>query len=498
MAQKNLDLSNEKVAMQVRNKTALIGVTTMNLVLALAYVLEVVKGARTIGSYLIVAAFCVLPVVLSFIAYMRRKDTNLVKYFCTAFFGMLYTYVMLTTSSDLTFCYVFVIFGVLIVFTDFKLSLGLGIFALVINIIKIAMKAMAGELTGVALTNAEIMIACIILTIGFTILAIYKITQLNQANVDSAEVQKQQSEALLNTVLTISESITENIGLASKETDYLKDAINDTQHAMEELTTGTSDTVDAIAAQQQSTDRINTHIQKVGQSVDSIIAEVDSAEEKLESGSVIMKDLLAQVQVSEDAGSLVAREMDELKAYADKMQDIIGLIGNVSGQTGLLALNASIEAARAGEAGRGFAVVASEISNLASQTDNATGDINKLIENITKSIKEVTSAVDKLLESNRMQNQYVDSTAANFEMIHKSTQEIVSQTGQLKEVVEEVTEANKQVIERIDNVSAVTEEVTASASETLESCNLNLKSIEKMAGIMEQLGEDVKELKKEK
>ena len=280
MAQKNLDLSNEKVAMQVRNKTALIGVTTMNLVLALAYVLEVVKGARTIGSYLIVAAFCVLPVVLSFIAYMRRKDTNLVKYFCTAFFGMLYTYVMLTTSSDLTFCYVFVIFGVLIVFTDFKLSLGLGIFALVINIIKIAMKAMAGELTGVALTNAEIMIACIILTIGFTILAIYKITQLNQANVDSAEVQKQQSEALLNTVLTISESITENIGLASKETDYLKDAINDTQHAMEELTTGTSDTVDAIAAQQQSTDRINTHIQKVGQSVDSIIAEVDSAEEK--------------------------------------------------------------------------------------------------------------------------------------------------------------------------------------------------------------------------
>ena len=56
MAQKNLDLANEKVAMQVRNKTAIIGMTTMYMVLALAYVLEVVKGVRTIGSYLIVAA----------------------------------------------------------------------------------------------------------------------------------------------------------------------------------------------------------------------------------------------------------------------------------------------------------------------------------------------------------------------------------------------------------------------------------------------------------
>lgn len=494
MAQKNLDLANEKVAMQVRNKTAIIGMTTMYMVLALAYVLEVVKGVRTIGSYLIVAALCISPIVLSFVAYIRRKDTNLVKYFCTVCFGMLYTYIMLTTSSDITFCYVFVIFGVLIVYSDFKLSLGLGVFSLLINIIKIVMTAVAGNLKGVALTNAEIMIACIILTIGFTILAIYKITQLNQANVDKAEEQRKQSEALLNKILTISESIMANIGLASKETDFLKETINNTQNAMEELTTGTSDTVDAIAAQQQSTDRINMQIQKVGQSVDSIISEVDNAEEKLNSGSVIMKDLLGQVQISENAGSLVVKEMEELKADAQQMQDIIGLIGNVSGQTGLLALNASIEAARAGEAGKGFAVVASEISNLASQTDAATADINKIIENITKSIKEVTNAVEKLLESNRMQNQYVDSTAANFEMIHKSTQEIVSQTGQLKEVVEEVTEANKQVIERIDNVSAVTEEVTASASETLESCNQNLKSIEKMADIMNQLDEAVKQL----
>ena len=51
----------------------------------------------------------------------------------------------------------------------------------------------------------------------------------------------------------------------------------------------------------------------------------------------------------------------------------------ISSQTNLLALNASIEAARAGEAGKGFAVVATEIGALATQTQNAVGDIDSII-----------------------------------------------------------------------------------------------------------------------
>lgn len=43
----------------------------------------------------------------------------------------------------------------------------------------------------------------------------------------------------------------------------------------------------------------------------------------------------------------------------------------------------------AGEAGRGFSVVASEISNLATQTQDATVDITTLIENISKELEEV-------------------------------------------------------------------------------------------------------------
>ena len=99
-----------------------------------------------------------------------------------------------------------------------------------------------------------------------------------------------------------------------------------------------------------------------------------------------------------------------------------------------------------------------------------------------------------MLECNRLQNEYVDSTAENFAQIHTSTQEISEQALHLKKTVDAVSDANKHVISSIENVSAVTQEVNASASETLESCNLNLTTIARVAEIMEQLGNEAKKL----
>ena len=233
---------------------------------------------------------------------------------------------------------------------------------------------------------------------------------------------------------------------------------------------------------------------RVDVAVNSIVTEVQNAEENLEKGNEIMKELLHQVQVSGESGALVAEKMEELKTNADKMQSIMGLISNVANQTGLLALNASIEAARAGEAGKGFSVVATEISNLSSQTNAATGEINALISGIVNSIGAVTEAMERLLESSRMQNQYVDDTANNFEQIHNSTQNIVDQVTQLKETVDVVTAANAQVSDGIVNVEAVTQKVMDEANETLESCNTNLQSIANVAQIMDKLMENAEKL----
>ena len=105
------------------------------------------------------------------------------------------------------------------------------------------------------------------------------------------------------------------------------------------------------------------------------------------------------------ADNAVTTEMvRSLASAAEKIGDVLRLIGAIASQTNLLALNATIEAARAGEAGRGFAVVASEVKELASQTakateeiagqvtaiQSATGDCVTAIADISNTIREIT------------------------------------------------------------------------------------------------------------
>ncbi len=490
----NVDLAIKKNADASKNASAMTGIFIMNLVLVAAYLIEVLKGARSMAAYAVIAALCIVPCILATIVFLRKKEAYSIRYIMGIGFSLLYGYVMFTAASDLTFCYIIVAFVMFLVYVDFKFLVILGSYALIVNIVRVVLTAMQGKLVGDKLTNAEIAIACISLTFAFALMAIRKMEKINQANIDKADQGKEQADTLLQTTLNVASSMTENINDAMGETEVLKEAIDATQQDMERLADEVNTSAEAIDVQKQSTEKINAHIQNVEESVHSITDEVTNAEENLNTGNEVMKALLEQVQISEKSNELVAQKMAGLKECAAKMQDIMSLIGSVANQTGLLSLNASIEAARAGEAGRGFAVVAGEISNLSSQTNSATSEINTLIEDIVASVGEVTEAMDTLLECSRLQNQYVDTTAESFEKIHGSTQSIVEQVANLRSTVEIVMEENKQVEEGIENVANVTQRVMDSANETLASCNTNLQSIAKVADIMNTLTEEAAKL----
>jgi prefoldin subunit 5 len=89
-------------------------------------------------------------------------------------------------------------------------------------------------------------------------------------------------------------------------------------------------------------------------------------------------------QTEEIAANL--RQMTQTAVAAQKrvaeMDQVLGLIKTIAGQTNLLGLNAAIEAARVGEQGRGFGVVAEEIRKLAHMSTDSIKKIDSMVRSI--------------------------------------------------------------------------------------------------------------------
>jgi methyl-accepting chemotaxis protein len=154
------------------------------------------------------------------------------------------------------------------------------------------------------------------------------------------------------------------------------------------------------------------------------------------------------------------RQIAALAQAAQKIGDVIKLIGTIAGQTNLLALNATIEAARAGEAGKGFAVVAAEVKSLAVQTGKATEDISRLIASVQGATSGAVAAIGRI--AGRMQE--IDSYAA---AVSSAVNEQSSATAEISQNVASAAQGAKLVVSVLGEVAGAATDTRQSAESVL-------------------------------
>ncbi len=143
--------------------------------------------------------------------------------------------------------------------------------------------------------------------------------------------------------------------------------------------------------------------------------------------------------------------MGRINEASARIGDIISKIESIAAQTNLLSLNASIEAARAGDSGRGFSVVADQIRELANQSAKAAVDTRELIEGSIKEVAEGNSSAER--------------AAHAIESVVDGIKQIAEFSRNLKNMVEDQTEAVRQAEVGVDQISEVVQVNAATAQQ---------------------------------
>ncbi|WP_413208197.1 methyl-accepting chemotaxis protein [Rhodospirillum sp. A1_3_36] len=180
------------------------------------------------------------------------------------------------------------------------------------------------------------------------------------------------------------------------------DLITDEVMLENNFETEVSSVVDSLATAATQlgamTEKVSTSVARTGEmsvtvasasteSSANLTAVASAAEELTTSIEEVNRQVGDSSQVVRSAVSKASRAdtvISDLTSSANRIGEVMNLIGGIASQTNLLALNATIEAARAGDAGKGFAVVAGEVKNLANQTAKATEEIQLQIETMRK------------------------------------------------------------------------------------------------------------------
>jgi methyl-accepting chemotaxis protein len=200
-----------------------------------------------------------------------------------------------------------------------------------------------------------------------------------------------------------------------------------------------------------------------GNNVSTAVTELNSSSQNISHNAVTAFDLTSGMQAQSNEGltalsdniqsieylsEIMTQSSDEIEKLSSETKNIVrilGVIKGVSTQTNLLALNAAIEAARAGEAGRGFAVVADEVRQLAQRTQDATLEIETMVDKLEGG----TNAVVTSMEASQKNS---ESSVEKARIADEKMQLIIHTLQQVDDENHAVSDATQQQVSVIKSI----------------------------------------------
>lgn len=246
--------------------------------------------------------------------------------------------------------------------------------------------------------------------------------------------------------------------------------------AVEELSKGAMSQAEETEAAMNHIDQMGSKIEEMVSEIQLLTEEAEDMERTSSQVHTIVIELSQFTQKTTQVVEMISAQTQTTNMSAQEIQKAVEIIQSIAEETNLLSLNASIEAARAGEHGKGFAVVADQIQKLADQSNNSAKQIESVIGTLLEDSQKTVNTMDEMVEIVNGQQEKLQETENGFKKVNEGIHESLDKIEGIRTKSEVIDESRKQIMEVISNLSAISEENASVASETAQAAN-NLNKV---------------------
>ena len=256
---------DEKYFSKSANRKAMSIWLLIAIVLTVAYILEVVKGSRTLPFLIVFLLFCWVPFALGLVLLkLKGWGTNSYKHVISVGYGIFYVFVMFTSDSPIVFTYILPLLSMLVLFKDRNYMLRCAVTSLLSLIAVIIYNiSIRGMSTSVDIVNYEIQVAVIILCdIGY-VLSINHLNKSDGAMLDSVKGNLQKVVTTIEQVKEASNAVVDGVTVVRELSEENKEGANAVVQSMEELSGNNNTLNEKIDSTMEITENIDSQVSNV-------------------------------------------------------------------------------------------------------------------------------------------------------------------------------------------------------------------------------------------